>query len=156
MRMPVMDGYEATRRIKNQSKIKDTVIIAITASAFEEQREKIIDAGCDDFVAKPFTEQVIFDKLTQFLGVKFIYQPESQQGNSSRINEITNSLSCEDLAVLPSKLITKLNQAAIAVDAEQVEQLVAQIPDTQQHIAQGISEMLGEYDFDAIIDLTES
>ncbi|MEN9869412.1 MAG: hypothetical protein RLZZ171_395, partial [Cyanobacteriota bacterium] len=43
----------------------------------------------------------------------------------------------------------------IAIDAEQIIQLMAQIPPTQQHVAQGISEMLNNYDFDGIINLTE-
>jgi signal transduction histidine kinase/DNA-binding response OmpR family regulator len=163
MRMPVIDGYEATRQIKHQSDAKPdakrTVIIAITASAFEEQREKILDAGCDDFVAKPFTEQVIFAKLTQHLGVKFSYQLESNQQElqptNQSINNNAKSLSFKDLADLSPTLVNDLNQAAIAVDAEQITQLLAQIPQTQQHIAQGISEMLNEYNFDGIINLTE-
>ena len=155
MRMPVMDGYEATRQIKDRSEVKQAVIIAITASAFEEQREKIINAGCDDFVAKPFTEQVIFDKLIQHLGVKFIYQAESTVKDIQKVHKTNKSLSFRDLAVLSSNLVTDIRQAAIAVDAEQIEQLIAQIPDTQPGIARAISEMLAEYDFDGIIELTE-
>jgi CheY-like chemotaxis protein len=150
-----MDGYAATRQIKLQSALKQTVIIAITASAFEEQREKIFNAGCDDFVAKPFTEQVIFDKLTQYLGVKFIYQLESKQPELKSTNNNSKSLSFEDLAGLSPTLVNDLNQAAIALDAEQIVQLIAPIPHTQKHIAQAISEMLDKYDFDAIINLTE-
>mgnify|MGYP003546421880 FL=1 len=158
MRMPIIDGYEATRQIKQQSNVKRTIIIAITASAFEEQRAKILDAGCDDLVAKPFTEQVIFAKLTQHLGVKFIYQLESNQQlqlTNKSINNNAKSLSFKDLADLSPTLINDLNQAAIAIDAEQIIQLMAQIPPTQQHIAQGISEMLNNYDFDGIINLTQ-
>ena len=151
-----MDGYEATRQIKHQSKsdLKRTIIIAITASAFEEQREKIFNAGCDDFVAKPFTEQVIFDKLTQYLGVKFIYQLESKQQELKSSNKLSKSLSFADLASLSPTLVNDLNQAAIALDAEQIVQLIAQIPPSQQYIAQAILEMLKNYDFDAIINLT--
>lgn len=156
MRMPVIDGYEATRQIKHQSNLKRTVIIAITASAFEEQREKIFNAGCDDFVAKPFTEQVIFDKLTQYLGVKFIYQLKSKQQELKSSNNLCKSLSVEDLANLSPIWLNDLNQAAIALDAEQIVQLIAQIPPSQQHIAQAILEMLKNYDFDAIINLTQS
>ena len=156
MRMPVMDGYEATKQIKQQSHLKQTVIIAITASAFEEQREKILNAGCDDFVAKPFTEQVIFDKLIQHLGVKFIYQAKSLEKEPEIINNIARSLSFKDLAILPPVLVNKLHQAAIAIDAEQIEQLITQIPDTHQHITQEISKMLAQYDFDGIINLTEA
>ncbi|PSB07545.1 hybrid sensor histidine kinase/response regulator, partial [Pleurocapsa sp. CCALA 161] len=156
--MPVIDGYEATRQIKHQSDAKRTVIIAITAFAFEEQREKIFNAGCDDFVAKPFTEQVIFDKLTQYLGVEFIYQLESNQLQSTNksINNNATSLSAKDLANLSPTLMNDLNQAAIALDAEQIIQLITQIPQTQQHITQGILEMLNNYDFDGIINLTQS
>ena len=156
MRMPVMDGYEATRQIKNQSQLKKTVIIAITASAFEEQRDKIISAGCDDFVAKPLVEQVIFDKLIEHLGVKFIYEPESSNIDTQSPNQVIEALSFEDLAALPPSLIADLNQAAIAVDGSQIEQLITQIPESGQHIAQAISKMLAKYDFDAIINLTES
>ncbi|MEM7591742.1 MAG: response regulator [Cyanobacteria bacterium P01_A01_bin.83] len=156
MRMPVMDGYEATRLIKSRSDVKQTVVIAITASAFEEQRKVILDTGCDDFVAKPFTEQVIFDKLTQHLGVKFIYQQEFTDKQLKNNNQTSKQLSSLDLAVLPQNLVANLNQAAIAVDGEKIEQLMVQIPDSQQHIAQAISSMLDKYDFDAIIDLTEN
>ncbi|MEO0835169.1 MAG: ATP-binding protein [Cyanobacteria bacterium J06642_3] len=175
MRMPIMDGYEATRQIKSQSVLRETVIIAITASAFEEQKDKIFSAGCDDLVAKPFTEQVIFDKLTQHLGVKFTddtthagkpfvalrgrgcvltYQTESRYHQSQPSLKLNQPLSNQDLALLSPSLVTKINQAAIAVDREQIEQLITYIPDAQQYIARGILEMLNKYDFDGIIDVT--
>ena len=153
MRMPVIDGYEATKKIKRQSYHKQTKIIAITASAFEQQKAKIMNAGCDDFVVKPFTETIIFDKLTQHLGVEFTYQAKSQE--IDKLNQNVKPLSYADLTALSPALITSLNQAAIAVDAEQIEQLIAQIPPTQQHITRTITQMLAQYDFDAIIDLTE-
>lgn len=154
MRMPIMDGYEATRQIKNQSVLRETVIIAITASAFEEQKDKIFSAGCDDLVVKPFTEQVIFDKLTQHLGVKFTYKTESQDHQSKPSLKLNQSLSNQDLTLLSPDLVSKINQAAIAVDREQIEQLITYIPDSQQYITQGILEMLNRYDFDGIIDVT--
>ena len=60
MRMPIMDGYEATRQIKAHPSGKKPIIIALTATAFEEERGKILDVGCDDFVRKPFKEEDIF------------------------------------------------------------------------------------------------
>ena len=156
MRMPVIDGYEATKQIKSQSNVKQTVIIAITASAFEEQKEKIWRSGCDDFVAKPFREQVIFDKLIKYLKVEFIYQTESSVNQYKMMENTSKQLSFEDLSSLSPTLIAELNQAAIAVDGERIKQSIAQIPDSQQHIAKAIAEMLGQYDFDGIIDLTET
>ncbi len=155
MRMPLMDGYEATGHIKNQPQGKQTIIIALTASAFEEQRDKVIKGGCDDFVAKPFYEEIIFDKLKQHLGVKFIYEAQFSDITAQSTKKNIKSLSFSDLNALPPKLLTDLNQAAIAVDAEQIEKLITQIPDSHQYIGQAISEMLSNYDFDTIIDLTE-
>ena len=155
MRMPVMDGYQATGYIKQHPDFQRTVIIALTASAFEEQREKILQAGCDDFVAKPFTARVIFDKLTQHLGVRFIDEVESSD-TVPRSDSKPAQISAADLDFLDPEAVAQLNQAAIAVDAEQIEQIIAQIPHEKQHIAQAIAQMLAKYDFDAIIDLTES
>jgi len=155
MRMPVMDGFEATQKIKSQPRGQETIIIAITASAFEEQREQVLKAGCDDFVGKPFPEQIIFDKLAQHLGVKYVYESEFSGLAAESSNKATESLSFEDLTSLSPELVTELNQAAIAVDAEELEKLIARIPDSHQHIARAIAEMIHNYDFDAIIDLTE-
>ena len=155
MRMPVMDGYEATRKIKSHPQGRKTIIIALTASAFEEQREKAIQAGCDDFVPKPFSEQTIFDKLIQHLGVKFIYE-SGFENLSIEFPEAREMLSFCDLKSLSSELVTELNQAAIAVDGTQIEQLIAEIPQDQQYIARAIAEMLNKYDFDSIINLTEN
>jgi signal transduction histidine kinase/CheY-like chemotaxis protein len=155
MRMPVMDGYEATHHIKHHPNGRKTVIIALTASAFEEQKAKIIEAGCDDFVPKPFLERVIFEKLTQYLGVKFIYATESSNINSKSASKAVISLTSDDLGLLPQKLVLDLHQAAIAVDSELIEQLITQIPPEQQHIAQAICQMVASYDFDAIINLTD-
>ena len=158
MRMPIMDGYEATRQIRKQSQGKDTVIIAITASAFEEQKEKVLAAGCSDFVRKPFTEQIILDKLAEHLGVKYTYhsQLESDIANSPLLETATikPSVTSQDLRSLSQELVSEIYHAAIAVDAEQIQQLIGQIPPSQQYIANAIAEMLQNYDFDSIIELT--
>ena len=62
MRMPVMDGYEATRRIRSAPGGADVAIIGVTASAFAEMRQGVFDAGVDEFMAKPFREEELFDQ----------------------------------------------------------------------------------------------
>ena len=74
MRMPVMDGYEATRKIKATTKGQATVIIAVTASALEEDREMILSEGCDGYIRKPFRDTEIFDEFEKHLGIKFLYE----------------------------------------------------------------------------------
>ena len=73
MRMPVIDGSTATREIKSriaQNAADKYRIVALTASAFEEDREDLLRAGCDDFVHKPFRETTIFEVLARHLDVR--------------------------------------------------------------------------------------
>ncbi len=78
MRMPVMDGYQAVRQIR-QCTGGDTVpIIAITASAFGEQRNEILASGCNDMVTKPFQTYEIFEMMGRFLDLEYIYEPEKR------------------------------------------------------------------------------
>jgi signal transduction histidine kinase/FixJ family two-component response regulator len=148
MRMPGMDGYTATQKIKQHS-CSNTVVIALTASAFEEQRAKILTAGCDDFVRKPFQETTIFEKMAKYLGVKYIYKEESHPVASS-------PRATEDLSFMSDRWIEQLKQAAIAVDGDTITELISEIPSAHQSIALTLQELVHNYDFDAIIDLTET
>ncbi len=152
MRMPILDGYDATRQIKSQLKGEKTIIIALTASAFEEEKDRILSAGCDDFVRKPFPESLIFDKIQQYLGVEYIYEVKSDLFFAKSSNTSHNSL---DLSFVPQELIEKVNQAAIAVDGEKIEQLLTNISAPDQNVVKTIREMIRNYDFDGIIELTK-
>ncbi len=154
MRMPVMDGYEATKRIKAHLKAQATVIIALTASAFDEERSLVLSAGCDDFVAKPFREQVIFDKMAQFLGVRYVY--EEQPSSTLSLDQATQgNLTSEALAVMPSEWVNELYQAADSVDNEQILQLLSQLPDTHANLGYAIADLVNNFRCDQIIDLIE-
>ena len=66
--MPVMDGWEATRRIKAQAGLASVPIIAITSHAMVGDEEKARAAGCDDYMAKPINEDEVLAKIKHFLG----------------------------------------------------------------------------------------
>src|SRR6185369_5769038 len=76
-RMPVMDGVEATRRIRQLPEGQDVRIVAVSASAFKEQQKEMADAGMDDFIAKPYRFGEIYDCLARHLGLKYIYGNET-------------------------------------------------------------------------------
>ena len=68
MSLPVMDGWEATRRIKADDGLGAIPIIALTAHAMTGDEEKALAAGCDGYLAKPLDEDLLFGKLNRFLG----------------------------------------------------------------------------------------
>ncbi len=66
--LPVIDGWEATRRIKADAATAAIPVIAITAHAMSGDEEKARAAGCDDFMTKPIDEDLLFAKLRRWLG----------------------------------------------------------------------------------------
>ena len=67
IQLPIMDGYEATRRIKAEPSLKSIPIIAVTSYALNGDEEKARAAGCNDFVPKPYSPRQLLAKIRQYL-----------------------------------------------------------------------------------------
>jgi signal transduction histidine kinase/DNA-binding NarL/FixJ family response regulator/HAMP domain-containing protein len=156
LRMPVMDGYEATRRIRSTTKGQATVIIALTASAFEEDRALVLSAGCDDFLRKPFREREIFDALVRHLGVRFVYDEAGAQPTSDQAAGAEDLLSPAALAVLPPDWTAEFHQAAIQADADRALELIEQIREGREPLADALANLVNNFRFDTLMDLTQS
>ncbi|MEG4074993.1 response regulator [Microcoleus sp. Pol14C2] len=161
-RMPVMDGFEAVRQIRAKEKQTQwrTVIIALTASTFEEKKGEIIAAGCDDFVRKPFQEQILFDKMSCYLEVRYLYQelPRLPVGALRRycVNEKPDLFFGELLAQMPQSWVQELYEAANDVNEELAIQLVDRIWESHPTLAEALKDLLADYRLDKIMDLTQS
>ena len=146
MRMPVMNGYEATEYIKSHLKGQATYIIALTASTLEEEKAIVLSAGCDDFVRKPFPEGILFDKMAEYLGVRYIYT----ENTGSEV--IKSALEPAMLEIMPKKWLIQLKQAASELDEEVIEELLKQIPDEHSLLVQALQNKVNNFDFDDIVD----
>jgi signal transduction histidine kinase/CheY-like chemotaxis protein len=185
MRMPVMDGYETARYIKTQLKTpsqQNSVIIALTASAFDEQRSIVLAAGCDDIVKKPIRPAIILDKMAQHLGVRYRYANALTAGQTANrasqtigtialtswnaSNPSLTSANCPSavspvldlsasLHTMPPEWIAQLYQAANQVDNQRILQLVEQIPENQSSLAIALTHWVHNFRCDKIIDLVE-
>lgn len=168
-RMPIMDGLEATREIRAKEKEKlrylqepffRSVIISLSANTLEDKRTEILAAGCDDLVTKPFTEQIIFQKMADYLGVRYIYKDLAEIPASSRlldrIDKLPNDLFKKELATMPRSWLTELHQAALVLDEELVVELIKQIPETQSSLAEVLRELLNNFRFDLILEFTQN
>ena len=181
MRMPVMDGYEAAKHIRARGtrhealgaekskqetsdlqnpepRTQNPIIIAVTASSFEEEQAVILAADCDDFLRKPFHETEVFDLLHKHLGVRFVYEEthqvagrRSQGGAQGPVPLLTS----EALAALPEELRTRLQQAVEAIDLVSALSLIEQ---TRQHnvsLAEALTKLVKDYRFDILQALFE-
>ncbi|HEY9866297.1 MAG TPA: response regulator, partial [Candidatus Obscuribacterales bacterium] len=152
MRMPVMDGYEATKQIKSHLKGQATVIIALTASVFEEERAIVLSVGCDDFVKKPFREDALLEKIAHYLGVRYLYTPDLPT-LEPLAPPPSSIISPDALTMMSSEWLLALHYSAAAADGEQILQLVQQIPVSHSPVAESLILLVNNFSFDQIMDL---
>lgn len=156
MRMPVMDGYEATRRIKATTQGQGTVIVALTASALEEDKEVILSEGCDDYVRKPFREEDLFNALARHLGVHFVYEehvPAKLSRETQPRGEVRQAELAGALASLPEKWRQELHQAALLGYQDRLWSLIGQVREKEPDLARNLAWLAERYDHQAILDL---
>jgi signal transduction histidine kinase/CheY-like chemotaxis protein len=153
--MPVMDGFEATRRIKAAIGGKETVIIALTASALTDQRESAIQNGADDFVSKPFNQHELLEKMRGHLKVAFEYEDGS--GNESNPDTGVSPLSAESLAQLPQDLIGELRVAILRGKKKLMDQLILQVHEAgHAESAHALKKLAENYDYPTLNRLLEA
>ncbi|WP_094672417.1 PAS domain S-box protein [Hydrocoleum sp. CS-953] len=143
MKMPVMNGYDATEYIKATKQGKNTKIIALTASVLEEEKSIILSVGCDDFVRKPFRESMIFATMKKHLGVEYIYAQEEEEAGSNKI-EI---LKPEDLMIMAPEWLEKLYYASKVLNDDMALELIAEIPGIHSLLAEKLTCLVENYQF---------
>jgi two-component system sensor histidine kinase ChiS len=161
MRMPIMDGYEATRKIKATTQGQATVIVALTASALEEDRVIILSEGCDAYIRKPFREEEIFGALDKHLGVRFRYEEieleslkEHALGSGRRLPGIrTRSELLQSLEALPVKWVTELEQATVLGDLGSLETVIYKIREKDIVLADVLADLAHNFNHDGILKL---
>jgi CheY-like chemotaxis protein len=152
IRMPVMDGLQATRHIKATEAGTSTVIAALTAHALEEEKEKILSAGCDDFVRKPFREQEIFDVMAKHLELKYVYEDRHEEVGPM---ESEVDIGPERLAALPQDLRGQLYQAIVELDTKRTLALIGKIKSIDAHLAEELEVFVRNMAFEPLLDLIE-
>ncbi len=160
IRMPGLDGYAATGQIRALPLDPKPVIIALTASPFEEERAKILAAGCDDFVRKPFQMQAILQKIAAYLPVRYRYAAEADAPPSPSDAKgagvgVTPPAPAELglwLQTMSPEWQQNLAQAAIAGCDDRLLELLNQMPDAPVSVTQILAGWAKNFEFDRILD----
>jgi PAS domain S-box-containing protein len=118
--MPVMDGLEAARRVRQLPELKDVVLIALSASVFEATQQESMLAGCDDFVSKPIEANHFLEQLRVHLGLKWIYEEssESKKQKTPSLSAASDFPAYSSLLPTAAESIAKLLQLAAIGDIE--------------------------------------
>lgn len=145
-RMPVMDGVEATRQIRALEGGKSVKIVALTASAFKEQQQEMLDAGMDDFVRKPYRFDEIYECMARHLNIKYLYQSDSAANEAP-----STALTAEMLLALPPDLRKELRDALVSLDSDRITQIIHQVRNMDMTLGMALSRLADYFDYPTII-----
>ncbi len=151
--MPEMNGIDATVVIKAQTKNHLVPIIALTASAFDENKKEILQAGCDDFLSKPIKDCVLLEKIAQYLPVTYLYEDLEPSESSSLAICDDPDFTVENLSFMSSKWIEELHCAALQLSENRLLELISEIPNEYGLIKQFLIDKIEELDFEPILEL---
>jgi len=152
IRMPVMDGLAATRRIKKEDAEGKTKIVVITAHALEEERQGIMAAGCDDFIRKPFHDWEIFDALGRCLGIRFQYE----HADSTMAGETGPLLTAEELGRLPREFAVELFNAVELLEGPRIFAVIDRISDKDKAIGQRLRWMSEHFQYKELLSALDN
>ena len=151
IRMPVMNGLEATQRIREMEKGRRAPIVALTANSLLEARQRMLEAGCDGVIYQPFREQDIFDALRQYAGVEFLY------GTSDAIHELRTTADTESLDI-PAALATcspeflrSLKYSAETTEVNKIASQIDSIREQHPQLAQALGALADDFEYEIIL-----
>jgi signal transduction histidine kinase/ligand-binding sensor domain-containing protein/CheY-like chemotaxis protein len=151
LRMPVVDGREATSRIRSLKGGREVKIAAVTASAFPSEVDELLEAGVDDVIRKPYQPSEIFDCMARHLGVLYSFTKVAPA--PSEVG--TAVLRPEDLAVLSATLRSQLENAVLSLDVERIATVISQIPEQNAALRDVLSRFANRLAYTPILQALE-
>lgn len=148
IRMPVMDGYEATKRIKATVAGQAVPIIAVTASVFEEDELAMLASHhVDGYLRKPFKPAELFEMLRELLDIRYMLAEE--------VKIQVQPLTREALTVLPDELVRAMQQAVDEGDSLALKALIARVKSITVEVARGLQLLADKYDYEQLNNLLQ-
>jgi signal transduction histidine kinase/DNA-binding response OmpR family regulator/PAS domain-containing protein len=130
IRMPVMNGFEATKEIRTQYPESMVKVIAVTADAFEHQRHEIIQSGLDDYVAKPYTASQLFDCIAKNLDIEYLYENDTTISTTEETAFNIDELEFTTLQqYIPNTWVTEAEQCLLMGNMEQLSTVIQSLPE---------------------------
>jgi PAS domain S-box-containing protein len=152
LRMPRMNGFESTRRIKQSERGRHTPIIAVTASTFEEDRQRALDGNMDDFVGKPFHDVEVLEILRRHLQLDYIYMEDSRTPTPTCLPVGMEGWHPAALSNAPTRLLEELRSATVAAEYDRALEIVSDLANTAPAAAEELRRLVRSYDYQGVID----
>ena len=147
--MPGIDGREATRRIRTQPTGETVRIVAVSASAFEEERDAVMATGADDFVRKPITEEALLTVIERHLGLRFEYAGDATESAAAMDEERIPDL----LDQVAPELRGAMREAALRSDDLAMRTLIEQLPPELGELGPALRRLVSRFAWETLESL---
>jgi DNA-binding response OmpR family regulator len=144
-----MDGIEAIEYIREIPHGTATPLIAVSASAMEEEKQRVLEIGANGFLRKPVDEEELLEMLHRHLGVEYQYR-EEKSGKKTKENKLPGP---EDLKNLPEEILEKLRKTIISGDFMQLKQLIDEIIPYDENIVTALKNLADNFDQNGLLYL---
>ena len=155
MKMPVMNGIVATELIKQMPQGQETIIIALSASVLDEEKQITFNAGCDDFMHKPFTENALLEMMGRYLNIDYIYEEvdEAESIGSEFASDDEESLS---LAAIDREWLHEFREANLSLDFDRLVELLEELSGRQPKVTRRLLSWVNNFEYEKIQDFLDS
>jgi CheY-like chemotaxis protein len=153
LRMPRMGGADAIAQIRRLAGGSQVKIIALTASAFDEDRNAVLAVGADDFLGKPFRATDLLDRLWTLLPLEFVLDAPVAHVPTESARGLTRRASEAPLTTLPWKAekVAVFRRAADTADLPRLQALIAELHETHAELAMELHSLLERFDYPGIM-----
>jgi PAS domain S-box-containing protein len=154
IRMPDIDGIDTAKKIRLIDGGETVVIVAITASTWEEEKQIVLASGFNDFVRKPFYDYEIFEIMAKHLGVRYIYEDENADGSSAIPEKVIDkNYICSNI---PLNIRNDLKEAVIRLNREKTNEVVEIICSLNTDAGNYLKDLAENLEYDKILSLLDA
>jgi PAS domain S-box-containing protein len=149
LRMPGMDGWEVARRLRAEQG-QGLKILALSASAFQEDQQRALDAGADAFLAKPFQPAGLLECIKDLAGVEYVYENPGLPEPAAPVETGPELPSAAEVARLPAELVAELADATTRAAYDKILELVGQVSARDESLGLRLLRLVERFDYSAL------
>jgi PAS domain S-box-containing protein len=155
LRMPHMNGFDASKEIKSDQHSKDIHVVAVTASILDVDQRRVVESGMTGYVRKPFKDYELFSMLQEKLGNIFIYQDQTPV-EKEPVQLENRSLTPEAIAILPQDMVQRMRSATMNAQMDDLLTLIEIVAAQSPVIASSLRNLANGFQYDTLLKLFDA
>ena len=151
--MPVMDGKEVIKRLRQLPNGSDYKIIVLTASALEEDKKTVMDLGADTFLRKPFRQNEILEEIKKLTNIEYLFEDKQNNENAPII---TNEYLKNEMSDLAEETLRDIKNNILIGDITELKKILISFAQSKLSLSKYLTSLIEEYEFERITKIIDS